>query len=128
MTVSQYLARLAAEATTAINAKDFGHAIYDLSVRRSLIRVGQEMIDVAYDAPVDFAPPLHLTPQRRSTDVGAPHSLLQAGSSTCMARLREQGINTATQSLRQLRRFCHLINMDKVFGTHRRQTPGCEWR
>src|ERR1700693_1309121 len=26
MTVSQYLARLAAEATTAINAKDFGHA------------------------------------------------------------------------------------------------------
>jgi hypothetical protein len=30
-----------------------------------------------------------------------------------MARL-----NTATQSLRQLRRFCHLINVDKVFGTH----------
>ena len=43
MTVSQYLARLAAEATTAINAKDFGHAIYDLSVRRSLIRVGQRL-------------------------------------------------------------------------------------
>ena len=56
MTVSQYLARLAAEATTAINAKDFGHAIYDLSVRRSLMEVGQEMIDLAYDAPVDFAP------------------------------------------------------------------------
>src|SRR5450759_843499 len=36
-----------------------------------------------------------------------------------MARPREQGINTAARSLRQLRRFCHLINADKVFGTHR---------
>ena len=35
-----------------------------------------------------------------------------------MARPREQGINTVAQSLRQLRRFCHLINADKVFGTH----------
>jgi hypothetical protein len=34
------------------------------------------------------------------------------------AVLREQRINTVAQSLRQLRRFCHLINADKVFGTH----------
>ena len=56
MTVSQYLARLAAEATTIINAQDYGRTIYDLSLRRDLIGIGEEMVNVAYDAPVDFLP------------------------------------------------------------------------
>jgi replicative DNA helicase len=56
MTVSQYLARLAAEATTIINAQDYGRTVYDLSLRRDLIGIGEEMVTVAYDAPVDFAP------------------------------------------------------------------------
>jgi replicative DNA helicase len=56
MTVSQYLARLAAEATTIINAQDYGRTIYDLSLRRDLIGIGEDMVNVAYDAPVDFAP------------------------------------------------------------------------
>jgi len=56
VTVSQYLARLAAEATTIINAQDYGRTIYDLSLRRDLIGIGEDMVNVAYDAPVDFAP------------------------------------------------------------------------
>ena len=56
LTVSQYLARLAAEATTIINAEDYGRTVYDLSVRRALIQVGEAMVNVAYDAPVDFSP------------------------------------------------------------------------
>src|SRR6478735_4085815 len=56
MTVSQYLARLAAEATTIINAHDYGQTIYELSLRRDLIRIGEDMVNVAYDAPVDMAP------------------------------------------------------------------------
>ncbi len=56
MTVSQYLARLAAEATTVINALDYGHTIYDLSIRRALIIIGEEMVNTAYDAPVDAVP------------------------------------------------------------------------
>ena len=56
MTVSQYLARLAAEATTIINAQDYGRTIYELSLRRDLIGIGEDMVNVAYDAPVDFAP------------------------------------------------------------------------
>ena len=56
LNVSQYLARLAAEATTIINAEDYGHTIYDLSIRRDLIQVGEDMVNLAYDAPVDFAP------------------------------------------------------------------------
>src|SRR3954452_17727913 len=56
MTVGQYLARLAAEATTIINAHDYGRTIYDLSLRRDLIGIGTDMVNVAFDAPVDFAP------------------------------------------------------------------------
>lgn len=56
MTPAQYLARLAAEATTVINAADYGHTIYDLAVRRSLIVIGEDMVNVAFDAPVDFSP------------------------------------------------------------------------
>ena len=56
ITVPQYLARLAAEATTIINAADYGRAIHDLAVRRSLISIGEEVVNVAYDAPVDLPP------------------------------------------------------------------------
>src|SRR3954451_3029959 len=56
LTVAQYLARLAAEATTIINASDYGRTVYDLAVRRDLIAIGEEMVNVAFDAPVDFAP------------------------------------------------------------------------
>src|SRR5207237_6178723 len=30
--------------------------IYDLAIRRDLIQIGEDMVNVAYDAPVDFAP------------------------------------------------------------------------
>ncbi|MHA6643267.1 replicative DNA helicase [Mesorhizobium sp. A623] len=56
MTVAHYLARLAAEAVTVINASDYGRAIYDLATRRALITVGEDMVNIAYDAPVDMAP------------------------------------------------------------------------
>jgi replicative DNA helicase len=56
LNLSQYLARLAAEATTVINASDYGRTISDLSVRRNLIRIGEDMVNQAFDAPVDFAP------------------------------------------------------------------------
>ncbi len=56
MTVAQYLARLAANAVTVINAADYGRAIYDLATRRALITVGEDMVNIAYDAPVDMSP------------------------------------------------------------------------
>ncbi len=49
----QYLARLAGAAITTINAEDYGRLIYDLHVRRELIQVGEEMVNVAYDSDVD---------------------------------------------------------------------------
>jgi replicative DNA helicase len=56
LTVSQYLARLAAEATTVINALDYGRTIYDLSTRRALIVIGEDLVNEAYDSAVDSAP------------------------------------------------------------------------
>ncbi|WP_322990394.1 DnaB-like helicase N-terminal domain-containing protein, partial [Hoeflea sp.] len=56
MTVAQYLARLATEAVTIINAEDYGRAIYDLAQRRSLISIGEDMVNIAYDAPLDMPP------------------------------------------------------------------------
>lgn len=56
MGVVQYLLRLAADATTIINAEDYGRVIRDLAVRRNLIRIGEDMVNIAYDAPVDMPP------------------------------------------------------------------------
>ncbi len=56
LTVPQYLGRLAANATTVINAEHYGRTIYDLAVRRSLIVIGEDMVNTAYDAPIDVAP------------------------------------------------------------------------
>ncbi len=56
ITLTQYLARLAAEATTIINAVDYGRAIQDLAIRRSLISVGEDVVNVAYDAPSEKSP------------------------------------------------------------------------
>jgi replicative DNA helicase len=56
LTVSQYLGRLAANAATIINARDYGRTIYDLATRRQLIVIGEDMVNTAYDSPVDFPP------------------------------------------------------------------------
>jgi len=56
LSVPQYLGRLAAHAATIINAADYGRTIYDLAIRRQLILVGEEMVNTAYDSPVDFPP------------------------------------------------------------------------
>src|SRR6202044_1047913 len=38
------------------NAQDYGRTIYELALRRDLIRIVEDMVNVAFDAPVDFAP------------------------------------------------------------------------
>jgi replicative DNA helicase len=56
VTIPQYLARLAAEATSVINAEDYGRTIYDLAMRRQLIIIGEDVVNSAYDSPVDISP------------------------------------------------------------------------
>ena len=45
---AQYVARLAASATTIINALDYGRLIHDLHLRRALIGLGTDVVNDAY--------------------------------------------------------------------------------
>jgi replicative DNA helicase len=56
VTPMQYLARLAAEATTVINAGEYGRTIYDLAIRRRLITIGEDLVNGAFEAPVESRP------------------------------------------------------------------------
>ncbi len=56
LTVPQYLGRLAANATTVINAEHYGRTIYDLALRRDLILIGEDMVNTAFDTAVDTSP------------------------------------------------------------------------
>ncbi len=60
LSVPQYLGRLAANATTVINAEDYGRTVYDLSIRRSLIIIGEDMVNQAFDSPVDAVPAVQI--------------------------------------------------------------------
>ncbi len=56
LTVPQYLGRLAASATTIINARDYGQTVYDMAIRRNLIIIGEDLVNGAYDSSVDETP------------------------------------------------------------------------
>ncbi|WP_417668003.1 replicative DNA helicase [Roseibium sp.] len=56
LSATQFLLRLAADAASVINAEDYGRSIYDLALRRNLIRIGEDMVNIAYDAPIDVPP------------------------------------------------------------------------
>lgn len=51
-----YLARLAAAATTIINAEEYGRTIYELAQRRTLIEIGTDIVNDSFDTPVDSSP------------------------------------------------------------------------
>jgi len=51
-----YLARLAAAATTIINAEEYGRTVYELAQRRRLITIGEDLVNASYDTPVDTSP------------------------------------------------------------------------
>ena len=48
-----YLARLAANATTIINAEEYGRTVYELAQRRKLIGVGTDLVNEAFDPDIE---------------------------------------------------------------------------
>ena len=66
VTMAQYLGRLAAEATTVLNAADYGQAVYDLAIRRNLIQIGEQMTATAYDADVELTAPKQIEEAEKS--------------------------------------------------------------
>jgi replicative DNA helicase len=60
MTLGQYLDRLVIEATALSKAHEDGRTIYELSLRRELIRLGEDIVSAAYDNRADFSPSLQI--------------------------------------------------------------------
>ena len=56
LTVPEYLWRLAEGTTTIINAREYARTIHDLATRRRLILIGEDIVNTAYDSPVDMPP------------------------------------------------------------------------
>lgn len=52
---SQYLVDLASLATTIINIQDYAKVIYDLALRRELIRVGEDIVNDAFDSDISLS-------------------------------------------------------------------------
>jgi hypothetical protein len=93
LTVPQYLGRLAANATTIINAPDYARTIVDLATRRRLIVIGEDMTNAAYDSPVDFPPKEQVEEAlRRITLAGAGHEELSGYEARCLAGITAQPI------------------------------------
>jgi replicative DNA helicase len=117
MTAPQYLARLAAEATTIINAVDYGRAIHDLAVRRELIRIGGDVVNDAYDSDVDTTPRAQIEEAERKLYAiaetgryeGGFHrfaeALAQAVDMAAKAWEREGGLSGVSTGMRDLDRM-----------------------
>ena len=50
----QYLARLASAAITIINVSDYSSMIYDLALKRELIKIGEEVVNTAYNQQIEM--------------------------------------------------------------------------
>jgi replicative DNA helicase len=53
---ADYLAELARFSPAVINAAEIGRMIFELAQRRDLIKVGEEIVNLAYDPPIDLSP------------------------------------------------------------------------
>jgi replicative DNA helicase len=51
-----YLANLAEAAPALPNVRDYARILYDLSVRRALIRIGEDIVNTAFEAPHEKPP------------------------------------------------------------------------
>jgi replicative DNA helicase len=49
-----YLGRLAASATTIINAEEYGRTIYELAQRRKLIGIGTDVVNEAFEPDIEI--------------------------------------------------------------------------
>ena len=50
---AQYLARLAGSTVTIINAEDYARTVHDLALRRSLIALGEDVVNEAFDYKIE---------------------------------------------------------------------------
>lgn len=53
ITVTMYLARLVSNATTILNARDYGEGVYEMFLRREAISMADEISEIAYNMPAN---------------------------------------------------------------------------
>lgn len=90
--VPQYLGRLAANATTVINAAEYGRTVCELATRRKLILLADDLARAAYDGD----------PKKSSGDILAQHEtalgrLINSGSVGAVEQLIEFAENAAIE-------------------------------
>jgi replicative DNA helicase len=119
MTVPQYLARLAAEATTVINAEAYGRTIYDLAMRRQLITIGEDMVNVAFDAPVDEHPRKQIEEAERRLYELAESGRYDGGFQSFSAALKS-AVDLAAEAYKRDRKLSGistgLSDLDRMLG------------
>jgi replicative DNA helicase len=119
MTVSQYIARLAVEATTVINAEAYGRTIYDLAMRRRLITIGEDMVNVAYDAPVEASPRAQIEDAERRLYELAEAGRYEGGFQSFAEALR-QAVDMAAEAYKRDRKLSGvatgLSDLDRMMG------------
>ena len=119
MTVSQYIARLAVEATTVINAEAYGRTIYDLAMRRRLITIGEDMVNVAYDAPVEASPRAQIEDAERRLNELAEAGRYEGGFQSFAEALR-QAVDMAAEAYKRDRKLSGvatgLSDLDRMMG------------
>lgn len=112
MTLGQYLARLAAEATTIVNANDYGHLIYDLADRRRIAHLGAHL-QIAAEADVAALAGMAIDELdaivAKRSDTGSPavtmrQAAVRAIDSTAAAYQRDGAISGLTWGLKDLDR------------------------
>jgi replicative DNA helicase len=101
-TVPQYLVWLFANAATIINDRDYARTIHDHAIRRQLILIGEDMVNVAFDSPVDFPPK-----EQIEAAEAALFKLVEVGPN-------EQEILTAYQAMK--------VAIDEVDAAHKNGT------
>jgi replicative DNA helicase len=65
MTLGQYLDHLETEATTLPNAREDGRVIYELSLRRELIQLGEDIVSSASEDSAEFTAPAQIDRARQ---------------------------------------------------------------
>jgi replicative DNA helicase len=119
LTVPQYLGTLAGKATTIINVPDYAQTIRDLHTRRSLILIGEDMVNGAYEAAVGVAPSV-LVEETESRLL----ALVQDGPTNeqelSMAQAIDAALKRANEALKHKHKLrglsCGLSDLDKTLG------------
>jgi replicative DNA helicase len=98
MTVSGYLARLAAEATTVINTKDYAQTVYEFWLRRQMISISQDL-DAYARSPDSATKPAAIA----SDAISALHQLAEGHAQLTTRVEAHAGASALIERVKQIR-------------------------